>query len=383
MQRGWHLVENVDEVSSPALLIYPERVRENVRRMISTVKGDVARLRPHIKTHKLPELIALQMEQGITRFKCATIAEAEMLAGVGAPDVLLGYQPVGPNVGRLVELIRKFPKTSFSTVADNAQSICEISAAMKSAGLEAGAGPGDRARSVLDLFLDIDCGMRRTGVAPGPQAVELYRRIANSIGIKAAGLHAYDGHIHERDPAERVSKCEAAFGPVLELRVELERQGLAVPRIVAGGTPTFPFHAARGRDIDCSPGTCVLWDFGYSSQFADLDFLHAAVLLTRVVSKPAANRLCLDLGHKAVASENPHPRVHLLEIPNAKFVMHSEEHLVIETDQAERFQIGAPIYGVPWHICPTVALHSEAVAVMDGKAKERWSIAARARRLTI
>src|SRR6266480_1619336 len=113
MQRAWHLVENVDEVPSPALLIYPERVAENVRRMLATLKGDVGRLRPHIKTHKLPELIALQLQQGITRFKCATIAEAEMLARAGAPDVLLGYQPVGPNVGRLAELIRKFPKTAF------------------------------------------------------------------------------------------------------------------------------------------------------------------------------------------------------------------------------------------------------------------------------
>src|SRR5438132_4565218 len=181
MQRDWHLVENVDEVPSPALLIYPERVRENVRRMVSMVKGDVARLRPHIKTHKLPELIALQMKQGIIRFKCATIAEAEMLASAGVPDVLLGYQPVGPNIGRLAELIRKFPRTTFSTVADNEQSIREISVAMKAAGLE------------LDLFLDIDCGMRRTGVAPGRQAVELYRRVANSPNLKPAGLHAYDG----------------------------------------------------------------------------------------------------------------------------------------------------------------------------------------------
>ncbi len=369
MQGPWHLLDNVDEVPSPALLIYPRRVSENIRRMISMVKGDVGRLRPHIKTHKLPELIALQMEQGITRFKCATIAEAEMLAGTGAPDVLLGYQPVGPNIGRLVELIRRFPKISFSVVADNGRSIREISGAMQ----------GEE----LDLFLDIDCGMRRTGVVPGPDAAELYRLIACSPHLKAAGLHAYDGQIHERDAALRAAKCEAAFGPVLELRSELQRQGLAVSRVVAGGTPTFPFHAARERDIECSPGTCVLWDFGYSSQFADLDFLHAAVLLTRVVSKPAANRLCLDLGHKAVASENPHPRVHLLEIPNAKFVMHSEEHLVIETDQAPRFEIGAPIYGIPWHICPTVALHSEAVAVIDGKAKQHWSITARARRITV
>ena len=371
MERAWYQVENVEEVPSPGLLIYPDRVAENVRRMIATLNGDVSRLRPHVKTHKLPELIALQMQQGITRFKCATIAEAEMLAGARAPNVLIGYQPVGPNVRRLIELMRKFPKTKFSTVVDNAQSVREMAAALKAAGLR------------LDLFLDLDCGMRRTGVARGPNAVEVYRLISKSPELKPAGLHAYDGHIHDRDPGERAARCEAAFGPVLKLRSELQGQGLNVPRIIAGGTPTFPFHASREPQIECSPGTCVLWDFGYSSQFADLDFLHAALLLTRVVSKPGGNRLCLDLGHKAVASENPHPRVHLLEVADAKFVMHSEEHLVIETEQAERFGIGAPIYGVPWHICPTVALHSEAVAIIDGKATQQWAIAARARRLTI
>src|SRR5882762_9580161 len=89
----WYQIENVDDVPSPALLIYPARVAENVRRMIAVIGGNVGRLRPHIKTHKLPELIAAQMEQGITRFKCATIAEAEILGLAGATDVLLAYQP--------------------------------------------------------------------------------------------------------------------------------------------------------------------------------------------------------------------------------------------------------------------------------------------------
>jgi D-serine deaminase-like pyridoxal phosphate-dependent protein len=311
------------------------------------------------------------MEQGITRFKCATIAEAEMLGLAGAADVLLAYQPVGPNVARLVRLMQKFPKTVFSTIVDDARAIGEISVAMKAAQLQVG------------LFLDIDCGMSRTGVPPGPQAIALYRLMTNSPGVRALGLHAYDGHIHDRDPADRAATCEAAFKPILALRSELERQRLSAPRIVAGGTPTFPVHAQRGNDIECSPGTCVLSDFGYSSKFPDLDFLHAALLLTRVVSKPGGNRLCLDLGHKAVASENPHPRVHLLDIPDARFVMHSEEHLVIETDHAERFEVGDPIYGVPWHVCPTVALHSDAFVVTDGRAGEQWQVVGRARRLTI
>jgi D-serine deaminase-like pyridoxal phosphate-dependent protein len=105
--------------------------------------------------------------------------------------------------------------------------------------------------------------------------------------------------------------------------------------------------------------------------------------LTRVVSKPGANRLCLDLGHKAIASENPQPRVQLLNLPDASAVGHSEEHLVIETPRAPEFAVGDCIYGVPRHICPTVALHSHAVVVREGRAETMWRISARDRALTI
>jgi len=149
---------------------------------------------------------------------------------------------------------------------------------------------------------------------------------------------------------------------------------------VAGGTPTFPIHAQR-KDVECSPGTCVLWDAGYASKLPDLDFVPAALVLTRVISKPAADRLCLDLGHKAIASENPHPRVQFLNLPNAKAVMHSEEHLVIESVNASELSVGDCLYGVPWHVCPTVSLHSEAVTVRDHKAGECWRITARERHL--
>src|SRR5204862_6612754 len=122
----WHEVANVAEIASPALLIYPERVRENSRRMIR-IAGGVERLRPHMKTHKMPEVIRMQVEQGITRFKCATIAEAEMTAAAGAEDVLLGYQPVGPNVDRFLELAARFPGVRLSCAADNPASVGDLS----------------------------------------------------------------------------------------------------------------------------------------------------------------------------------------------------------------------------------------------------------------
>jgi D-serine deaminase-like pyridoxal phosphate-dependent protein len=365
----WYTVTNVESIPSPALLVYPDRVEENIRRMVA-IAGGVERLRPHMKTNKLPEVVTMHLAQGITKFKCATIAEAEMIAGCGGPDVLLAYQPVGPNVDRLIALVHRFPKTSFSAIADDEAAIRRMSEAAARSGV------------TLNLFLDLDVGMHRTGIAPGPDAAHLYRLLATLPGLHPAGLHAYDGHLHIPDLDERTQACHEAFAPAQQLRQDLVTDGLDVPSVVAGGTPTFPIHARR-TDVDCSPGTTVFWDWGYSTKLPDMDFLPAVLLLTRVISKPATGTLCLDLGHKAVASENPQPRVLLLDLPEVTAVGHSEEHLVLETARAGEFPVGAPLYGMPWHICPTVALHNDAYVVNNGRADDRWSIVARARTITI
>ena len=365
----WFHVANVAEIPSPGLLIFPGRVQENIRRMIRTA-GDPARLRPHMKTHKMPEMIALQLAMGIVKFKCATIAEAEMTAAAGARDVLLAYQPVGPHISRFAQLMQKFPAVRFGCLVDDTEAATQISEGAVSSGV------------TFEAWLDVDCGHHRTGVPPGPRAVEIYRQTCTLPGLRAGGLHAYDGHLHDSDPALREKQCEEGFASVLMLWDELLVAGLPVPRVVAGGTPTFPFHAKR-PGVECSPGTLVLWDAGYSTKLPDMDYLHAAVLLTRVVSKPQPGQLCLDLGHKSVASEMPHPRVIFPELPDARAVMHSEEHLVLETAEAARFKVGDVLYGIPWHVCPTVALHSEVFVVNAGKSEAQWSVAARARRLTI
>jgi D-serine deaminase-like pyridoxal phosphate-dependent protein len=371
MSFDWYRMANVAEIPSPALLVYPDRVEENIRRMVA-LAGAADRLRPHVKTHKLAEVVRLQGRHGITRFKCATIAEAEMTASAGAPDVLIAYPLVGPNILRFVELIRTFPATEFRAIADDADAIRALSAAAVAF------LPG---RSI-DVLLDIDCGMHRTGVAPGPAADALYRLIASLPGLRPGGLHVYDGPISDSDVDVRQRRVAEAFAPVRAFRDSLVQAGLPVPRFLASSTPTFPIHA-READVECTPGTSVFWDWGYQVKCPDLDFLHAALVLTRVVSKPGENRLCLDLGHKAIAAENPPPqRVHLLDLPDAVPVGQSEEHLVVETPRAGEFAVGTPLYGVPWHICPTVALYAEAVTVIDGHAAGRWQIAARARKLT-
>lgn len=367
-EQRWFEVANAAEVPSPALLVYPERVAENIQAAINIIH-DVDRLRPHVKTHKLPEVVRMHLERGVTKFKCATVAEAEMCARAGAPDLLLAYQPVGPNIPRVRSLVLAFPQTSFGVVADDAAIITSLGETFGPTGAS------------LSVFLDINCGMDRTGVAPDDRAIALYRQITDARGLKAGGLHAYDGHIHDTDPDRRAAAAHSALEPVLALRQRLTQAGLDVPTVVAGGTPTFPVHARRG-DVECSPGTYVFWDFGYAETMPDLPFRIAAVLMTRVVSKPGGNRLCLDLGHKAVAAEQPAPRVKLLSAPDAQAVMHSEEHLVIETAQAAQFPVGQALYALPRHICPTVALHQEVVVVRNGRAEARWKVVARDRSLT-
>ena len=286
------------------------------------------------------------------------------------PDMLLAYQPVGPNVQRLIHLVQKFPSTRFSALVDDAGAVEALSRAASAASV------------TLDLFVDLDCGMHRTGIAPGPGAIALYQQVARSPGLRAAGLHVYDGHIRDSDIASRTVACDAAFAQLDGIRQQLVALGLEVPTIVAGGTPTFPIHAKR-PGVQCSPGTSVFWDLGYETLLPDLDFLPAVLVLTRVISKPSGRILCLDLGHKAIASESPHPRVELLGLSDARFTGHSEEHLTIETDRAGDYPVGSALYGIPWHICPTVALHQEAVVVRNGRAEEHWQVVARARTISV
>jgi D-serine deaminase-like pyridoxal phosphate-dependent protein len=293
-----------------------------------------------------------------------------MTAEAGAAEVLLAYPPVGPNIARFIALIRKFPGTTFAATTDSEETARSLSQGAADAGLR------------IETYLDLDCGMHRTGIAPEEQALKLYQLLASLPGLTAAGIHAYDGHIHDQDLAARTQAVESAFSVVEAFRDKLVAQGLPVPNYIASGTPTFGIHAKRGR-YECSPGTCVLWDWGYGTKHPDLEFLHTALVLTRVISKPAEGRLTCDLGHKSIAAENPHPRVHFLNLPDAKAVMHSEEHLVLETPRASEFKIGDVLYGVPWHICPTVALHSYANVVRDGRVTETWRVAGRERVLTV
>jgi D-serine deaminase-like pyridoxal phosphate-dependent protein len=356
-------------VPSPALLFYPALIRQNMRRALE-IAGGLDRLRPHVKTHKTREIVAQWLDLGVRKHKCATLAEAAMLADCGAPDVLIAYPLVGPNVERLAQLAERYTSSRFATLADDADVVRAMSRAVAAHG------------QTVDVLLDIDVGQHRTGIALGPAAAELYETIAASPGLRLGGLHVYDGHNRQQDPAERSAAVEDLLRPVLAFRAALERFGMPVPRLVLGGTPTFTIHARRTEPgVECSPGTMVLHDHNYGHQFPDVNgFTPAAVVFTRVVSRPMANRLTLDLGTKAVAADSPAgQRCRVLDLPDAVAVAHNEEHLVLETANAGRFTPGDGMYAIPAHVCPTVALYPRAMTVEDGKVSGSWTIAARDR----
>jgi D-serine deaminase-like pyridoxal phosphate-dependent protein len=367
-----YAIDDTAQVFSPALIFYKDIIRDNIARAVE-MAGDPKRLRPHVKTHKTREIVRLGMAAGITKHKCATLAEAEMLATCNVPDVFLAYNIVGPNCERLVQLIKKYPRTKFTVQADHPDAVQALSDAAHRAGVTA------------EVLVDLDVGMHRTGIAPGDGAVALYEQIDQLPGLKPGGLHAYDGQNHQESLDERRASVEKLLEPVLELRRTLAQKGLPVPRIVGGGTPSFPVWAKLDLPgLECSPGTLFLHDHGYGLKFREMDFTPAALLLTRVISKPEGNRLTLDLGYKAVAGDPPvGKRCTILNVPDYQPVIHSEEHLVIETPHAARFAPGDEVFAVPTHVCPTCSMHRTAHVVEGGRVVGQWEIAARDRMLTV
>ncbi len=368
-----YLVSAPESLPSPSFVIFREHLRHNIDAILR-IAGNPQRLRPHCKTHKMAAIVRMLLERGITKHKAATIAEAEMLARCGVRDIVISYNIVGPNIARTVALASAFPEVQFAVNADDAGCIDQLGAAATRAGVSIG------------VVLDINPGRDRTGVTPGPAAAALYRRIAHTAGLRPEGLHLYDGQHGQADPVDRQYAVEQVWERVIAFRELLERNGLVVPRIICGGTPTFPIYARMDDPvIELSPGTCIFHDCNYGEKFPDLaPFIPAALVFTRVISRPTANRVTLDVGTKAIASDPPMgQRMVLPAIPDGVQVLHNEEHLVVETPNAAKWKVGDWLLAIPRHVCPTSALHRTVIVMENGKQVDEWEVTARDRKLTI
>ena len=341
------------------------------------IAGDVRRLRPHCKTHKMPAVTKIELSMGITKHKCATFAEAEMLADCGVKDIFLAYNLVGPNIDRAVKFLQKYPDVRFAVTADDPLMIAKLSDAISKAG------------KTIYVFLDLDPGLHRTGVNPGPQAAELYQQIVDSPGLEPAGFHLYDGQNHQTELAERTVGRQSRLD-----RGTPMRQTISSGRGWLGSGDRLRrnrFVSSLCRKLNdpadrtCSGNLACLHDSGYGTAFPDMDFKPAVVMLTRVISRPTPDRLTCDLGNKSVASgiHQKGQRVFFPDLPDAQQVLHNEEHLVLQTPKAEQYQPGDELYAIPKHVCPTSAVHKQAHVIEGGKVVEMWDVTARDRFLTI
>jgi D-threonine aldolase len=363
----WFEIKNIAPIDTPALLIYKERVNMNIAKTIALVQSK-NQLRPHVKTHKMKEITEMMMDAGIQKFKCATIAEAEMLGMAKAKDVLLAYPVLGAKIARFQKLKNAFLETNFSCIIDNFQGAKQLSDSFLN--------------NPINVYIDVNVGMNRTGI-PVENALNLFKKCLQLSGINIIGLHGYDGHIHDTDLITRKFMVNEVFDKMSFIQNKIEEYSGNKIKIIVGGTPTFSLHALAHEEVEVSPGTFVFWDEGYGKKIPDFDFLHAGIIATRVISIINKTTLCLDLGHKSIAAENPLPRIKFLNIDDAIQIAQNEEHLIVEVADTDKYALGDVWYGVPVHICPTVALYEEVQVVENNEVKTQWKVIARDRKITI
>ncbi|WP_145855457.1 D-TA family PLP-dependent enzyme [Pedobacter suwonensis] len=368
-KQAWYLLPDEARIETPSLIFYEERLQANIS-LLKSMIDRIDRLRPHVKTYKCREITRLLLSAGIKKFKCANIAEAEMLAMDQAPDVLLAYQPVAENISRFFKLKKQYPDTVFSCLVDH-PAIAEQLSVM-----------AIKENVKVDVYIDLNVGMNRTGLLPH-QAFGLVQSLQHFTGLAVKGLHAYDGHIHDAAMDVRMEKSAPVIKQLFDLREQLEAHLGYEITVVAGGTPTFPVYASQ-TGFECSPGTFILWDKGYQDAYPEQAFYTAALVASRVVSLPNDGWLCTDLGHKAVAAEKElKNRVFFINAPLLEVQSQSEEHLVLRNPTPKTYLPGDMLYGLPYHVCPTVALHEKAICLKADRSLEYWEIISRKRKITI
>jgi len=364
---NWYEIENINDIDSPSLVLYEDRLAYNLQKMLDMVKGNASKLMPHVKTNKMPEVIKRMVALGIINFKASTIAEAEITAREGAKSVLIAHQLVGPKITRFLTLVSSFPNTKFSTLIDNMDSAKLLNRLANEKNLK------------IDNYIDINNGMDRSGIKLGPELDKLVKEISKLTSLNLKGLHVYDGHLRQPEFNIRKENVEEGLIEAQNLFSKLKTQYSDL-KMICGGTPTFTSHLSEDDRI-CSPGTCVLWDYGYGDKLKEQDFKFATLIISRVISKPTEGIVTIDLGHKSVGAENPiHQRVKFLNLNDYELLSQSEEHGVLKVKDWNTLKVGDVLYV---HICPTINLHDYVSVITNNRKTTEWEITARKRKINI
>lgn len=347
----------IDEIDTPAVLIDIDRVERNIARAQAAADAAGVKLRPHIKTHKLPLFARKQVEAGAAGITCQKIGEAEVMADAGLTDIFLPYNILGK--AKLERLKALHGRVMLSVTADSATTIDGLAETFR-----------DSAHP-LRVLIECDTGGGRCGVQTKDEALALARRIDAAPGLSFGGLMTF--------PAPgKAAEAEAWLTAARDLLAE---NGLACETITSGGTPDMWRRPQGDVVTEYRPGTYIYMDrYQVAKGAATLDDCAATVLAT-VVSKPTPTRAILDAGSKALTSDTlglP-DYAELIEEPGAKVVGLSEEHGKVELPEGSKVKVGDRVRVLPDHICPVINLFDQVYLISGDRVVDILPVAARGR----
>ncbi len=357
---------------TPAVIVDRARLQENIDRMAARARRAGVALRPHAKTHKSLDVAELQRGAGATGITTATVAEAEALASGGFDDLTVAYPPVGGwRIDRLLALARR---VRLQVALADVEAARHLNALCRASGTQIG------------WLWEVDSGARRIGTTPGRATAELVAPLSEELRHATfAGLFTFAGHAYQARTQQELSEI-AAFEQhaVAETAEALDRLGVEVSTLSIGSTPTAHFVDAAGpldARYEIRPGNYVFYDATQVALgVAGLEQCALSVLAT-VVARPAADRVILDAGSKALAAERMTDRTvgfGLVEgHPELRIERLFEEHGIAISDRDIELPVGALVRVVPNHACATVNLHTTLNVLEDGALVDRWTVSAR------
>jgi 3-hydroxy-D-aspartate aldolase len=359
---------NQDEIDTPALVIDLDAFEYNLDRMAALLAPTGVKLRAHAKTHKSPVIAKLQMARGAVGQCVQKVAEAEILAWGGIPDILVSNQIVGAS--KLARLCALSSITKAAVCVDDAAQVGWIE--------QAAADSGRR----MTVLVEIDVGAARCGVPPGPVAVDLAKKIAASKHLIFGGLQAYQGSAqHKRTVAERQTLIGTAVEGTRRTVEQLRQQGLDCPIVGGAGTGPVQIESTSGIYTEMQCGSYVFMDADYARNLDDAGkpvstFRHALFVLATVMSAPHTGLAVVDAGHKAVSTDSGMPVV--WGKPDIRYVSASDEHGKLDVGSDTTMpKLGEKLRLVPGHCDPTVDRHDWYVGVRNGRVESLWPVAAR------
>ena len=358
----------VADLDTPSVVVDLDVLERNVSRMAESARKSGVRLRPHAKTHKIPEVGRLQLAAGASGLSLAKTGEAEVFVAAGFEDVFLAYPIVGAEKGK--RLLALADRARLAVGVDSVEGASSLAGVFRAAGRR------------LDVLLKVDCGFHRVGVTPA-EALAAARRLVEVPGLSLRGVFTHAGHGYHADTPAGVAEVARQEGEILvAVAVELRGAGLPIEEVSVGSTPTARRAMGVAGVTECRPGNYVYHD---GSQVAlgtcGIEDCALTVLAT-VVSVPAADRAVLDCGSKTLYTDSLRPRAGghgSILGRESRLDRLSEEHGVVAVVAGETFRVGEKVRVLPNHACVVSNLHDRVVLARGERIEGEWSVAARGR----